>query len=441
MPNSKQYLQLYSDHRSLIEQHSCEAMNAPRKEAFSLLQTKGLPTKRNERYRYFDVQGAFAPDYGVNLQRALPSVNPYETYRCNVPNLSTALYFVVNDTPILNEHSTTQAEGVCVKAMSEGGELLKQYYNTAVTDNDTVVAINTLLAQDGVIIHIPAHTKLKHPIQLVNVCDAAFPMLSSRRILVVAEEGAEAQILICDHVAGKQAYLTTQVTEVFAQQGAKVDIYNIEENADNVNKFAHFYIQQQADSKVTMNGVNLHAGKTHNHVNVQLLGPRANNYTGAAVIAGGKEMVDYNVVVEHVSEQCNSDMLYKYVLDEESIGAFAGKVLVREGAQQTTSQQTNANLCVTPTAHAYAQPMLEIYADDVKCNHGSTVGKLDETALFYMRQRGIPEAEARLLLQHAFVNEVLQQVELEHLRDRLAHLVELRFRGELNKCEGCKMCK
>lgn len=133
-------------------------------------------------------------------------------------------------------------------------------------------------------------------------------------------------------------------------------------------------------------------------------------------------------------------MLYKYVLNEHSVGAFAGKVYVAPGAQQTASQQTNANLCVSPTARAFSQPMLEIYADDVKCNHGSSIGKLDETALFYMRQRGIPEVEARLLLQHAFINDVLRHVEIPHLHDRLSQLVELRFRGELSKCKGCHGC-
>ena len=132
-------------------------------------------------------------------------------------------------------------------------------------------------------------------------------------------------------------------------------------------------------------------------------------------------------------------MLYKYVLDGQSNGAFAGKVYVAPGAQQTASEQTNANICVTPTARAFSQPMLEIYADDVKCNHGSTIGKLDEGALFYMRQRGISEAEARLMLQHAFINDVLRHVDIEHLHDRLSHLVDLRFRKELG-CHGCKGC-
>ena len=131
-------------------------------------------------------------------------------------------------------------------------------------------------------------------------------------------------------------------------------------------------------------------------------------------------------------------MLYKYVLDGESEAAFAGKVLVRPGAQQTLSQQTSANICISPTAKVHSQPMLEIYADDVKCAHGSTVGQLNDAALFYMRQRGISQKEAKLLLEFAFINEVIDQMNLAPLRDRLHHLVEKRFRGEFDKCEGCK---
>ena len=441
MPNSKQYIQLFTDHRHLLDKGSCPVMNVARDAAASLLAEKGLPTKRTEEYRYTDVQASFAPDYGVNLQRLMPNVDPYSVYKCNVPNLSTTLLFVVNDTPIPLPENTHLPEGVRIARLSESNDSIAEYYNRAATDNDTIAALNTMLAQDGILIYIPANTALKHPVQIVNVCDAKQPMLSNRRLLVVAEEAAEAQIILCDHTAGSASYLTTMVTEVFAAKDAKIDICTIEENAENHDKYAHYYINQEAHSRVTMNGVTLHTGRTCNRVRVRLFGEYAESQTAGAVIAGGKELVDNHLVVEHIAPNCHSDMLFKYVLDGESVGAFAGKVLVHEGAQQTSSQQTNANLCASPEARVFSQPMLEIYADDVKCNHGSTIGKLDENALFYMRQRGIPESEARLLLQHAFVNEVLQRIEPEHLRDRLAHLVELRFRGALQKCDGCKMCR
>ena len=154
-----------------------------------------------------------------------------------------------------------------------------------------------------------------------------------------------------------------------------------------------------------------------------------------------EEKVDNYLLVDHAVPQCTSEMLYKYVINGKSTAAFTGKVLVREGAQKSLSEQINANLLASPEARVLTQPMLEIYADDVKCNHGSSIGKMDENALFYMRQRGIAEQEARLLLQQAFVNEVLNHVKMEQLRDRLTHLVEMRFRGELSPCQGCKMCR
>jgi len=159
------------------------------------------------------------------------------------------------------------------------------------------------------------------------------------------------------------------------------------------------------------------------------------------VISDKEQHVDNNTLVDHQVSRCTSHELYKYVLDDKSTGAFAGRVLVRQDAQQTVSEEVNQNLCATREARMFTQPMLEIYADDVKCSHGSTVGQLNDQALFYMRQRGISLEEARLLLQIAFVGEVIDKIELTPLRDRLRYLVDKRFRGELNKCEGCKLCK
>ena len=156
--------------------------------------------------------------------------------------------------------------------------------------------------------------------------------------------------------------------------------------------------------------------------------------------------MDNHTTIDHRVPDCTSNELFKYVLDDQAVGAFAGKVLVREGAQHTSSQQTNRNICATREARMYTQPQLEIYADDVKCSHGATVGQLDENALFYMQQRGIPLKEARLLLMFAFVNEVIDNevidyIRMDALKDRLHRLVEKRFRGELNKCQGCAICK
>ena len=201
------------------------------------------------------------------------------------------------------------------------------------------------------------------------------------------------------------------------------------------------YVDQQADSNVLLNGITLHNGTTRNTTEVTLSGRGAELNLCGMAIADKNEQVDNHTFIDHKVADCTSNELFKYVLDDQAVGAFAGKILVREGAQHTSAQQTNRNICATREARMYTQPQLEIYADDVKCSHGATVGQLDDAALFYMRQRGISLKEARLLLMFAFVNEVIDNIRMDALKDRLHLLVEKRFRGELNKCQGCAICK
>lgn len=454
MNSHQQYIDLYRGNRELVEKGSCAVMNAFRAQAAEALEAQGLPSRRVERYKYTSAEEAFAPDFGLNLNRIASRVDPYQAFKCSVPNLSTSLFFVINDSPAEAPACAKAAlpEGVIVDSFCRIAEthpeILEKYYNQAAkTDrdfrsgHDGVTLLNTMLAQDGLLIYIPTNAKLKAPIQLVNVSSARMDFMSVRRVLIIAEAGAEASVLFCDHAEGNHNYLTTQVVEVFAGEDSKVNLYSIEETNKNNTRFSTVYVEQSARSHVNYDGITLTCGHTRNRLDVRLRGEEANTELYGAVIADAEQRVDNNILVEHLSPKCTSDMLYKYVLDDKSVAAFAGKVYVAPGAQKTSSEQTNANICASPEARVYSQPMLEIYADDVKCNHGSTVGKLDENALLYMRQRGIPEAEARLLLQHAFVNEVLRHVQIEHLYDRLYNLVDLRFRGELNKCRSCKMCK
>ena len=192
---------------------------------------------------------------------------------------------------------------------------------------------------------------------------------------------------------------------------------------------------------VNHNVITLHNGVTRNRLDLVFKGEGAECFANGCVIADKSQHIDNNTLIDHQVGHCTSHQLYKYVLGDEAVGAFDGRILVRKDAQKTSSNEINQNLCTTKKARMFTQPMLEIYADDVKCSHGSTVGQLNDAAMFYMRQRGISEKEAKLLLEFAFVNEVVDQIQLEPLKERLRYLVEKRFRGELNKCEGCKLCK
>ena len=447
MKVEQQYIDLFSQCEAMICRHSTEVMNAPRAQAFSDFERLGFPTTKEEKYKYTDAAKLFAPDYGLNLNRLDIPVNPYEVFKCDVPNMSTALYFVVNDAFYGKAlPKTPLPEGVLLGSLKELAiqypDLVKKYYGKlADTSKDGITAFNTTFAQDGFMLYVPKGVVVDKPIQLVNILRADVNFMVNRRLLVVLEDGAQARMLVCDHAMDDVNFLSTQVVEVFVGDNAVFDFYELEETHNSTVRFSNMYVTQEANSNVLLNGMTLHNGTTRNTTEVTLNGRGAEINLCGMAIADKNEHVDNHTFIDHKVSDCTSNELFKYVLDDQSVGAFAGKVLVRPGAQHTSSQQTNRNIRATREARMYTQPQLEIYADDVKCSHGATVGQLDEKALFYMQQRGISYKEARLLLMFAFVNEVIDTIRMEALKDRLHLLVEKRFRGELNKCQGCAICK
>ena len=445
-----QYIELYQQARQMIFSHSVDVMNALRDEAFSDFQRLGFPTKKVERYKYTDIPSLFAPDYGLNLNRYDIPVDPYEAFRCDVPSLSTLLYFVVNDAFYQKvQPKVSLPEGVIIGSLRDNADIVKAYYGRlAKTSEDGITALNTMLAQDGLLVYVPRGVRVERTIQVINILKAPSLLgraggeafMFNRRVLIIAEESAEMKLLFCDHTADDCNFLTTQVIEVFAGENSNVDLYCMEETHAKNIRLSNVYVRQESNSKVKHNILTLHNGTTRNKLDLVLAGEGAECQCNGCVIADKHQHVDNNTLIIHEAPHCTSNELYKYVLGQSATGAFAGRVYVAHGAQKTSSQMTNQNLTSTREARMFTQPMLEIYADDVKCAHGSTVGQLNDAALFYMRQRGISEKDARMLLQIAFVREVIDQVELAPLRDRLHYLVEKRFRGELSKCEGCRLC-
>lgn len=444
---ARQYMDIYAQCRDMIHSHSCDVMNAPRDAAYDDFCRQGLPTRKVERYKYTDMAPLFAPDYGLNLNRLEIPVNPYEAFRCDVPNLSTSLYFVVNDAFYTKlQPKGHLPEGVIIGSLAEEAakmpHLIGKYYSRiAKTDGDAITALNTMMAQDGLLVYVPKGTKVDRTVQVINILRSDVDLMANRRVLIIVEPEAEIKLLFCDHAVDDRKFLTTQVIEAYVGDNAGLDLYCLEETHAKNTRVSNLYIEQQANSRVNHNIITLHNGVTRNKTDLAFCGEGAECNLCGCVIADKQQHVDNNTLIDHRVPHCTSNELYKYVLDGHATGAFAGRVLVRHGAQKTVSQETNQNLCATKEARMYTQPMLEIYADDVKCAHGSTVGQLNDAAMFYMQQRGIPVKEAKLLLEFAFINEVIDQMQLAPLRDRLHYLVEKRFRGELNKCEGCNLCK
>lgn len=447
MGSEKQYIDLYRETAGMIKSHSAGVLNGVRDKAFEDFCRQGFPSRKVERYRYTDMSKLFEPDYGLNLNRLEIPINPYEAFKCDVPNLSTSLYFVVNDAFYTKQLPKTELpDGVIVDSLcrvaTENPGLIERYYaRMAKTEDDAITALNTMLAQDGLLVYVPKNVKLDRAVQVINILRSDVDLMVNRRVLIILEQGAEAKFLFCDDSADDRHFLTTQVIEAYVGENASLDLYCLEETHVKNTRVSNVYIEQQAYSRVNHNVITLHNGVTRNKLDLVFKGEGAECFANGCVIADKTQRVDNNTLIDHQVPHCTSNELYKYVLDDDAVGAFAGRVLVRHDAQKTNSQETNNNLVAAKTARMYTQPELEIYADGVKCAHGCTVGQLNDAAMFYMRQRGISEKEAKLLLEFAFVNEVIDKMELAPLRERLHILVEKRFRGELNRCEGCRLCK
>ena len=448
MKPAQSYIDLFKDNRVLVERGSAGVMNSLRDAALASLEQYGLPHSGLEEYLHTDLSKWFEPDWGMNLARLDMPVDFAQAFKCSVPNLSTQLYFLANDTFASSDTAAKNLlpEGVFAGSLKEAAqsrpELVEKFYGKlADMEKPGIAAINTLFAQDGFLLYVPDGVVVEKPLQLITLLSSTVDLMVNRRILVVLGRAAQAKLLLCDHALAANNYLVTQVIELFAGRDSAFELYDLEETHTANLRASELYISQSAGSKVAVDNLTLHNGQTRNTVCVNLDGPGAGLSLNGVAVTDKSQHVDNFTFVDHRATDCTSSELFKYVLDESSTGAFQGKVLVREGAQRTSSQQTNRNICLTREARMFTQPQLEIYADDVKCSHGATVGQLDERALFYMRQRGIPEQEARMMLMLAFVGEVIGKVELEPLRDRLYRLVEKRFRGQLTQCEGCRACR
>ena len=442
------YIDLYTAHHESIKKHSASVMNSFRDAAFAQFEKLGFPTVALENYKYTDLKEALSIDYGLNINRIPIPVNPYDVFKCDVPGIHSYLYFVVNDGfyPVSDPRNSKLPDGVIIGSVKEVAathpELLKDYFGKlSSTKEDGLVAFNGAFAQDGFFMYVPKNVTLDKPVQLVNIMRADVDFMAVSHNLIILEEGAKAQLLVCDHTVDEVRFLSNRVTEVFVAENATYEHYKLENTHNKTTNLSTLLIDQATSSTVLANVITLHNGVTRNMIEIDLDGEGCETSLCGMVIADKNQQVDNFTSIIHNKPNCNSRELFKYVLDDTAKGAFTGKLYVAKDAQKTAAFQTNRNILLKKTAKMRTKPQLEIYADDVKCSHGATIGSLDETALFYMRQRGIPAEESRLLLMFAFTNDVIENIRIPALQDRIKMLVEKRLRGELSKCEGCVICQ
>lgn len=443
MSSLNQYISLFKENRETIDSRSIPAMNDLRDAALEALEGKHLPVKGDENYEITDLEAVYAPDYGVNINRLDFGADTANAFRCDVPNMSTWLYFAFND---IYYSSRTAAislpEGVLVGSIKQfattHGELIANHYGKLAPLDNASVALNTLLAQDALLVYIPKNVSLEKPLQLVNILNASIPLMTNRRILIILEENAHAKLLACDHTQNQELdFLNSQVIEIFAGKNSSFDFYDLEESGERTHRVSSMWVRQEEGSNVLVNGITLVNGRSRNDYSIDVEGEHCETHLYGMAIAGNEQHIDNHTHIHHKVGHCASNELFKYILEDKARGAFCGKILVAPNAPKIEAYQGNKNICTSPSAKMYTKPQLEIYTDDVKCSHGSTIGQLDQDAIFYMQARGISKEEARMLLMQAFMGDVIATVRMESLKDRLRHLVDKRLYGTLALCQQC----
>lgn len=437
---SLKYTAHYNEVKDDLFQDSSDILNAKRNKAFQDFVAQGIPTRKSENYKYTNLHPSFTPEFQFLHAKQEKETDAEEVFRCDVPNLNTNLAFLLNGW-FKQDKDFDLPEGVVFGSLDviskEKPELLKAYGTLAETNEDPMVALNTAFAKDGFVLYVPKGVVLENPIQIINILQNDVDSYSTQRNFICVEEGAKAQVILCDHTLNQNQYLSNSVTEIFVGDNAEMEFYTLQNQHNKATNLNSVFVKQGRDSRATTHTATLHGGMIRNNLKFILDGENGEANMYGMAFMDRKQHVDNFTQVIHAKPHCVSNQLYKNVMDDQSSGAFSGRIHVVRDAQKTNAFQRNNNILLTDEATMQTKPQLIIDADDVKCSHGATVGQIDEEALFYLRARGIDESKARLMMMNAFTHEVVSEIKLEPLRDRIDELVDKRLKGELARCHDC----
>ena len=313
----QQYIDLFEKYRGNLDANSSNGMNVHRDAAFETFKQIGFPTSKQEDYKHSNIVRVFDADLGLNLRNIPIPVNPYEAFKCDVPNLNTHTYFLINDR-FYNEVEQGEGlpEGVFAGSLrqfsEEHPEVFEKYYAKIADSTDNgIVAYNTMFVQDGFVIYVPKNIEVEKPLQLINILRGGVDLNVNRRLLIIAEENAHVKLLVCDHTVDEVSFVVTQVTEVFADESAQVDVYELEENSEKVTRLNNLFSEQKDNSKVVTSSITLHNGYTRNNFRYRLLGEHAEAHAGGLAICDKEQHIDNFAFLDHSKPNCMSDELFK----------------------------------------------------------------------------------------------------------------------------------
>nr|WP_299171278.1 Fe-S cluster assembly protein SufD [uncultured Allomuricauda sp.] len=399
-----------------------------RSEAIKNFEEKGFPSKKEEAWKYTSLNSLQKIDFSV-FPKEENTLDYKDIKKYFLHEIDT--YKIVFIDGVYSSYlSETTHDGVDVCLMSSAfskpmyRQIIELYFNKVASKDESLTTLNTAFSKEGAYIYIPKNKAPRKPVQIIHFAtgNEASLMLQPRN-LVVVEENAEVQIIERHQSLTDNEVFTNSVTEIFAAKDAIVDYYKVQNDRDSASLIDNTYISQKDNSVVRVHTFSFGGKLIRNNLNFYQNGERIDSVLKGVTILGEKQHVDHHTLVHHAQPNCESHQDYKGIFGEKSTGVFNGKIIVDKIAQKTNAFQQNNNILISDKATINTKPQLEIFADDVKCSHGCTIGQLDEDALFYLQSRGIPKKEATALMMYAFANNVLESVRIPELKARINKII------------------
>ena len=398
-----------------------------RSEAIKLFEDAGFPSKRDEAWKYTSLNSVLKHDYSV-FPKQENAIEYSDVKKYFIHDIDSYKIIFI-DGKYSSHLSQTTHDGIDVCLMSSALSkpkyriLIENYFNKAAT-KDSITSLNTAFSQEGAYIHIPKNKVVEKPIQIIHFSSGnESALMLQPRNLIVVDENSHVQIIERHQSLTENPVLTNSVTEIFANKRAIVDYYKIQNDKQSASLIDNTFVKQKRESHASVHTFSFGGKLTRNNLNFYQEGERIDSTLNGVTIIGDNQHVDHNTLVHHIEPNCESHQDYKGIFADKSTGVFNGKVYVNKEAQKTNAFQSNNNILLSDKASINTKPQLEIFADDVKCSHGCTIGQLDESAMFYMRSRGIPEKEAKALLMFAFSNNVMNSVKIPEIKQRITKII------------------
>ncbi|HNW88706.1 MAG TPA: Fe-S cluster assembly protein SufD [Bacteroidales bacterium] len=448
VPGKEQLISLFEQFREDICSNDIPCISELRTKALKSFSATGFPTREIEEWKNTSLINSLVPAYNFYFSPFEKKPDIDTIFRCEIHNFETDLFTQLNGWYLYKQSPVTRFEnGVIAGSLSAAfkayPELIKKYYGKiAETEKNGLTALNTAFAQDGIFIYVPDNVVIEKPIQMVNIVDIDESIFLQPRNLIILGKNSKLTFVYCDDSIKHETSFINSCTENFIGENASLDFYKMQNKDSRSTVITNNYFKLEKNSNLISNTLTFNGGLIRNESYVSLSGSGSDAKVYGLYLVDREQHVDNQIYVDHMVPETTSYEQFKGIIDDNASAVFNGHIHVCRDAQHTEAYQSNKNILLTDTARVTTKPFLEIYADDVKCSHGATVGQLDPEALFYLKSRGICDRNAKMLLMYAFAGEIATKINIGVLRERIDAMIVKRLKGELSICDQCVLhCK